>query len=193
MSRELLIEQILPQYRAWIRKVASGLLSPTHEALDDLCQEASIAMWRAVGSFDPDASPADFWLKRCAVNRMLTVLERGHWTGQPKRHNGGHGGSRPDRPVLSLQRLAADVDMPFDVEDVLAGYAVQDAVWAYHHGDLVDVLSRLTERERRYVLARFWGGLTGPELDALLATTSTNVWRTARPKLATALHHLILH
>lgn len=43
MSRELLIEQLLPDYRAWLRKVASGLLSPSHEALDDLVQEG---YWR---------------------------------------------------------------------------------------------------------------------------------------------------
>lgn len=190
--RDLLIEQLVPDYRAWLRKVASGMLGVGHEAVDDLVQEGHIAMWRAVGSFDPDASPADYWLKRSATQRMLTVVSRhGAWTGRPGRYDGGHGGNQPEQPVMSVDGLSSKLGVPFDVEDILAAHAVDEAVWAYHEGDIAHALASLTDRERRYVLARFWQGMTGPETDALFSVHSANIWKTAKPKLRESLAHLL--
>jgi RNA polymerase sigma factor (sigma-70 family) len=190
VSRELLIEQVLPDYRGWLRKVAGGMLGPHHEALDDLVQEGAIAMWRAIGTLDPDRSTTDFWLKTSALNRMKTVVQRNHWTGQPKRTNGGHGGSKPEQPLLSLNALSADVEPDYDPEDVSASYALTDAEWAYHEGEIGAALQRLTQRERDYVLRRFWAGWVGPQLDEHFETTSNNIWRKAKPELAAELAHL---
>ncbi len=190
--RHLLIEQVIPQYRAWLTKVATGFLSPTHESLDDLIQEGYIAMWRACGSFDPDSGPADYWLKRSATRRMLTVLQRNHWTGQDQRFNGGHGGSQPEQPVLSFDVLSAALDNPFDVEDVLVTLRLDDAAWAYHEGEIMAALASLTERERRYVVARFWGDLTNPQLVPVMDMPNpANLWKTAKPKLREKLAHLV--
>lgn len=192
MTRNLIIEQVIPEYRSWLRKVAAGMLSPDHEALDDLVQEGYIAMWRACASYDEDGSPADFWLKSHAHMRMMTCVSRNHWTGQPKRHNGGHGGSQPDKPVLSFDVLNAAVDADYDPADVSAAVALEQAVWGYHQGELLQALSALTEREREYVVRRFWGEAQQAELDRFFGCHSPNIWRTARPKLARALERLVL-
>lgn len=181
------IEQVLPLYRGWLRKVASGLLSPGHEALDDLIQEGACAIWRACRTYDPAVAPLDYWLKRSASQRMLRVVARRDWTGHAKRNPGG----RPDRPETSLDGLGPEMGIALEVEDVSSAQVLDKALWAYHAGEIARAVDTLTDRERRYVRARFWGGLTGPETDALLHTTSANIWRTARPKLHAQLGHLV--
>lgn len=190
--RTLLIEQVLPDYRAWLRKVASGILGPTHEALDDLVQEGYIAMWRAVETFDPDQAPADFWIKRSAHQRMLLVVRRHmSWTGLPdRRTDGGHGGNVPDRPVLSFAALN-EHQIDYDPQDIMAGDAIEKAALGYHDGEILWALNQLAPREREYVVRRFWQGLTGPELDAVFHVHSPNIWKKARPILREALAHLV--
>lgn len=164
-----------------------------NEAYDDLVQEGYIAMWRAVESFNPDAGPADYWLKSSASRRMLTVVCRNHYTGQTRRENGGHGGSQPQHRVLSFDELATTIGLEvdaFEVEDVLAARALDDVELSYHHGEIARALGQLTIRERAYVVRRFYFGWIGPQLDLYFDTHAANIWKTARPKLAKQLAYL---
>lgn len=191
VDRNQLIASIVPDYTGWLRKLATGMLSPGHEALDDLVQEGFIAMWRAVLSLDLDAAPADYWLKRSAHQRMLTVVARGmKWTGSPDRRNGGHesviGAPRP----LSLSEASSHPDLDFEPEDVSIAAAFEQALWAYHEGEMAQLLAGLDARTRDYLVKRFWHGWLESELDGHFQVTSRNIWRKAKPQLKEILAHL---
>lgn len=192
VDRNQLIAAIIPGYTGWLRTVAHGILGTQYEALDDLVQEGFIAMWRAVETLDPERSPADYWLKRAARQRMVTVVQHDmRWTGLPDRRNGGHervvGRNRP----ISLTEIIDRHDDWFSPIDRAAEYALEGALWAYHDGDLARALDGLSVREREYVFRRFWQDWQGPQLDAHFQTTSNNIWRSAKPKLREALVNLV--
>lgn len=194
-------DQLIRTYRTWLRGTAAGLLrSYGHELLDDFVQEGYIAMWRALPKYRATGGvPLDFYLKQAARYRMLDIIANRPLTGQPSRRNGGHGSSirPPDgERVLSLAEITSkDVTgeiFTFDaVEDLSAADALQRVLEAYHAGEIADALCSLTERERVYVLARFWCGFQGPETDKLFGTHSANIWKTAKPKLRARLEHLV--
>lgn len=86
--------------------------------------------------------------------------------------------------TVSLDSMA---DAGWDLEgpDHLDGIAV-----AYHAGEICEALEVLTPAQRKYVVARFWGGMTPTELRALFGYDPSSLWRDAKPRLQTQLAYL---
>jgi RNA polymerase sigma factor (sigma-70 family) len=162
-------DDILRDYLPWLRVVAGNLIGFENPDVQDLVQEGYIAMWKAIKSFTPDKGKLDWWLKFKAANRMKTLAIR-----------------RP-LPDDELQDWSLDIAAP----DLLDQIDI-----AYHHGEIAAAIDRLTPQQKRYVIARFWLGLSGNEMQQLGVFTydPSALWNSkrngARWKLQEDLAHL---
>ncbi len=142
-------DELLRDYLPWLRVVAANLVGRDDPDVQDLVQEGYIAMWKALKTFVPGKGELDYWLKFKAVNRMRTLVIRSY--------------DHPEREPVYL-------DQPRNEEggtiaDLLEGPDLLDQIdIAYHHGEIAAAIDRLTPAQRRYVIARFWLGLTGNEM-----------------------------
>ncbi len=60
----------------------------------------------------------------------------------------------------------------------------------YHAGEIYDALDCLTAAQRKYVMARFWGGMNPVELKELFGYDPHSLWKAAKPKLEKRLEYL---
>lgn len=163
--------ELLEHYRPWLRVVARRALGG-RPGVDDLAQEMWIALWRGMARMDGSA-PADWWLKRQAVLRMNQCLRDWHDPVKARQHE-----------------WTSDVTTAVDLPTELGGIEL-----AYHEGEILAAINRLSPREREYVYLRFWAH-TGGRFNPLLtehfgdSRTAFEVWRSVRPKLAAELAHL---
>lgn len=182
MDANQVVADVLPSYRRWLHREAYRVAGPDDDRHhDDLVQEGYVAMWRAAQRYDPARGALPAFLTRAASQRMRHVAARGYRTWTGREPNRGHPAGNPE--VLGVDEL--DV-----VADVRAVDALADVEWAYHAGDLAAALDGLTERQRRYVLLRFWHGWTPTELDAEFNGNHRYYWRRIKPYLARELRHL---
>ncbi|MFD1278078.1 sigma-70 family RNA polymerase sigma factor [Streptomyces kaempferi] len=152
------IDEALADYDAWLHRRVHQMLPATDHRHDDLVQEGRIAMWEAHSRHDPAKGSLPAWLTRHANWHMQEVLaRRGKWTGSPSRRDGRH--EVRDVPTVSLDALLFPPDG--GVGDEKAAGVVPDiadsAMTAYHRVQVLDALSALTEKQRQYVVLRFWG------------------------------------
>lgn len=162
--------EILEHYRPWLRKVAAGMTTPARA--EELAQEGWIALWRAHRDYDGSA-PLDWWLKRKAHGRMLMLVGR-DWQTVKATQDIAAGHPTAEEPAV-WGRLAVDLG---SIE------------FAYHAGEILDAINRLTPREREYVFLRFWCGWRQPQMVAHFGYEPNGLWRTSRMKLRGGLAHL---
>lgn len=173
------IEQILEANQGWLQKTARGIIGrSTDSDEEDLIQEGRITMWRALVSYDPAKSPnRDAWIKFRARNAMLKIVMRPRWQERPNPHD----------PETWYDRYDLPNSLNLNIESLML---------AYHDDEIVQAIARLSPGQRKYVLARFWSGLTDSEMiEAGLFTYDAHaMWTSARngarQKLAMALSHL---
>lgn len=175
-SSDTVSEELLKSYRPWLRKVASGMV--TGPAVEDLAQEGWIALWRAWLVWRKEGeggAPLDWWLKKKAHGRMLTLVTR-DWQTQKAQAWGIPAGAATvtDEPSVWDELL---VDLP-EVE------------LAYHHGEIAEALDELTARQREYVVLRFWHGYRGAEMKQHFGYEPSALWRDAKKALISSLRHL---
>lgn len=93
----------------------------------------------------------------------------------------------PDPGTVSLTAMLdeSDFDLP------TAGDALDALIAGYHDGRIAEALDELTPNQRRYVVARFWGGLATSELREMFGYDPAAVWRTAKERLRPLLADLI--
>lgn len=224
--------QVLQQYTGWLHTVARNM---TTSALhDDLVQEGYIAMWRALGTYNPDKGALDYWLKSSATNRMRKVIcgDTMTTTSEPK----SRVGTVHERGNATRERIRAYVQENPDASGAVVAEAVgisqgtlsyhrskmdtvrtaealtkktvsieamHEAGWdlegpghldgievAYHAGEICAALDVLTPAQRKYVVARFWGGQSPSELRDLFGYDPASLWRTAKPRLQDKLCNL---
>lgn len=150
----------------------------------DLLNEARITIWEVLNR-RPDAPPA--YIHAATRQRLTEVATRGVWFGME-----GHRGKAID-PIRRKDRDSFD-DPDFAIEATSPD--VFDAVeWGYHEGEILQAIRALPERYQRYVVLRFWGGLTPAELAPVMGVKSTNLARmwtdSIKPVLAEHLAHLV--
>jgi len=165
---------VLASYRLWLLKMATVLLPGRRCDWHDLAQEGHIAMWRALRTYDPSRGALASWLTTAARMRMTDVVRRGVYTGMP------HHRGRPrhvDIPTAELE--------PAGVSTLIEGVEL-----AYHRGEILDALGRLSPQQREYVLLRFWGGATYGELVTRFGFNPGAIWHVARGRLRKQLAHL---
>lgn len=184
---DLTLEEVIPHYERWAHKLANdmqGVNSPDH---DDLVQEARIAIWHALKKYDDTQGALPTYVTRAARWRMNDAHQRQHWTGQPTKQ-----GSK------TSDRFRVDASLDWFMEEGITGLLeavdLLDGVeLAYHHGQIAEAINSLPDLQRRYVVLRFWGGLTGAEINARLDPPASleAQWRNSmRAKLRDHLLHL---
>lgn len=183
--------QLLQGYRGWLYTVANHLGGD----VDDLVQEGYIAMWRALGTYDPAKGALPTWLTGAARMRMNDVA-RGH--GRPTGHVGivASPGSRRDsrdaRPAATgtahLDALAPGALA--EVENRVAVWLEDGLALAYHRGQIARALSALTEEQKTYVVLRFWHQMSETEIKPHVQGNVVHLWRGARQTLRDHLQHL---
>jgi RNA polymerase sigma factor (sigma-70 family) len=188
------VDETIDDYEAWLHHRAHQMLPPTDHRHDDLVQEGRIAIWQAYDRYEPGKGALPSWLTRHATWHMTETLSRRRWTGSPDRRAGRH--VVQDAPTTSLEQLLAPGD-DHPGDETAAGVTpdIADmAMEAYHRGDIHQALAELTDAQRRYVLLRFWGDASGPQLRDEFGYDPKGLWKTARGgaqlKLARALAHL---
>jgi RNA polymerase sigma factor (sigma-70 family) len=166
-------EETLREYIGWLRKTAGNMIGFGDPGLDDLVQEGYIAMWRALKNFDRSKGSLPSWLTAKAHWRMLEVVQR--------------------------TKRTIEVTLDEAPEDQLAAPDLLDAIdIAYHDGEIAQAVSELTTQQRRYVIARFWLGLSGKEMVELgvFSYDPSALWTSrkngARWKLQNSLQHLMI-
>lgn len=176
----LLEDEILVSYRGWILKVASHMSSDAGE-VEDLAQEAWVAMWRALKTYRAERGSLPSWLTQAALWRMREVVVSKSWTGRPARHQGR-------TPVKGIAEYPTELEV---LESALSGQEMLESVeLAYHHGEISDVIAALPSAQRRYVRLRFWQGARKPELTAAYGYDPSALWRRAKPVLQEKLEYL---
>lgn len=163
-------DDILREYLGWLRKTAGNMIGFGDPSLDDLVQEGYIAMWRALKNFDRSKGSLPAWLTAKAHWRMLEVVQR---------------------------RRSIDVTLDdVDEDDLAAPDLIERIEIAYHDGEIARAISELSSQQRRYVIARFWLGLSGKEMVELgvFGYDPSALWTSrkngARWKLQETLRHL---
>lgn len=150
---------------------------------EDLINEGRIALWE-VSQKRPDAPPA--YYHAASGMRIKEVATRGLFFGQ----KGTQG--RAKDPLRRRERDS--LDDPDFYEVVVAAEVLEAVLLAYHDGEILQAISGLPARQREYVILRFWGGLTNPEIAArqgLSTQTMERTWRESiRPALTEKLGHL---
>lgn len=155
--------EFLLAWRPLLRSMASRMTTRDH--VDELSQEGWIAVWRAsrIRADEP-------WCMTAAKNRMIDVLRERH----------------------QLTRGFDKTDLVGDDLTELCGAATElsGIELAYHRGEILAALDRLSPREREYVELRFWGGWVKAELVEHFGYLPSATWQRARTKLAAELAHL---
>jgi len=174
-------EVIISNERLLMKRAAERINSP--QDWDDILQEGRIVQWQVL-SKRPESAPS--YVSAAMAYRVTNAATQRSWFGSEAKH--GH-------PIDPIRRTDRDsFDNP-DFHDVAtASDTIDKIIFAYHHGEIAEALSALTQRQREYVYYRFWEGLSTPEIAAKQERTSKAVdseWRnTTRPKLLKKLEHL---
>lgn len=172
--------------RAIQRMAAMMAAEQAPSQAEDAAQEALIAAWQALAAGKaPGLVRAD--MRRAAIN-----VDRGRSMTGSRRPPGANGVDTHQRygtPLVATTEDGEEYLVADDPADLLEGVEM-----AYHRGELADALSSLTPRDREYVAARFWRGMSDPEIAKELGVSRTALqsrWsRTIRPTLAERLAHL---
>jgi RNA polymerase sigma factor (sigma-70 family) len=186
-------EERVERFRKWAYKVAYGFVNAEIEResargdsarhdVDDLAQEAMIAIWDA-GTKKRDAV-ATYYAH--AGRRAMVDALRG-------RAATGSGGGQHYRPRTTSADAIAEAEP--DVWDALAASdALAGIEMAYHEGEIMQALAALKPQYREYVVRRFWGGQRDVDIASEMGTTNKavgNWWaRAIAPTLRTRLAHL---
>lgn len=177
--------ELLEHYRPWLRKVAAGMTTPS--MVEDLAQEGWIALWLAYGKADERRAPTDWWLKKKAHGRMITLVSRDWRTLKSRTWGIPAGQARPSTDE-ELSTVGASV---WDSEQLLDGADLIDgAEWAYHHGEIARALDELTPAQRKYVVLRFWHGYGTWDMVDEYGYDPRGIWAGARKALISSLAHL---
>lgn len=189
-SLEDYITEVIDSNERLLRLKAAERLrgNPTSRDIwDDVLQEGRLVQMTVLRK-RPEASPQ--YVHASMSHRMTEVISRGAWTGSEARR--GHPVDPLRRPA---ERDSVD-DETLHLDEILDGASwVDEVINAYHHGEIAQVLSALTFTQRQHVFARFWLGMTEPEIAVLQGTSVSSVSRhwtqDIRPQLLQQLGHLI--
>ena len=161
-------KQALERWRPYVHALARELLFENESAfLEDLAQEGWIAIWKELRN---NRTPE--YLKQCARHRMWGVLRD---VRAKKRDH------RRSMPVGSSKEIDIIGALTVDLGDVEI---------AYHQGELVEAINRLTPRQRDYVILRFWCGYSYPQLTEYFGYDPSEIWRSSKLQLRRKLAHL---
>lgn len=159
----------------------------SNDTWDDILQEGRIVQWQVLAKRPSSTRP---YVSAAMSHRISEVLSRGTWTGLERTHGKPRD---PLRRPMSERSSVDDETLQLDLV-VDAGDWVEHALLGYHQGQIMRALDELTFTQKEYVVLRFWGGWTNPEIAARRGLTAGEVerqWRTnIKPALVAQLGHL---
>lgn len=178
---ELTIEELIASKQYLARSMARSATASNKQHEDDAVQEALIAVWQM---HQQNPHLTNEYTNGIMRRRVISVARGDKLTGQESRQ--GH-----------ASRTATLV--PLDTDDgyinlLTAADLLHNVELAYHRGEIQAALLRLSDRERTYVVLRFWHGYTPAEIMAhtdLKRATMDVYWARAKTKLRAALPHLV--
>lgn len=191
-------ETVLPHFRGWLFTVVRSYYPTDFAMQNDLAQEGYIAMWKALGKFDPSKA-ADYqgalvlWVTKAAKLRMSDVVRRQTWTGTPSKR-----GHTRELPGVPLDALSGGGEL--DTHDsqwlnrLLGSAALGESVYlAYHQGEIYEALNGLDLEDRSLIYQMFWEGKGVSEIGKSFGITEGAVrhrWKKAQETLRPQLKHL---
>jgi DNA-directed RNA polymerase specialized sigma24 family protein len=156
---------------------------PNPNDWEDLLNEARITIWEVLAK-RPDAPHA--YLHASTAMRLTEVITRGKWYGQPSQRG------KPSDPIRRKDRDSFD-DPDFAVE-ATAPDVLDRVLMGYHEGEILEAIRSLPHKHQRYIILRFWGGLSHAEIAPELGVGKgylSDLWvGSIRPVLAERLAHL---
>jgi len=169
-----------------------------HADVDDLKQEARIAIWREAVKHPGDPLHG---LAPVVIRRAVTAAAvHQRWTGNVEDRKGGKAKDPLRRPHGSLDLEVGNDDEGAEVTTfadtlvLVANDVLEAVVLAYHYGEIWQAIAELPADHKEYVYMKFWLGLSEREIGAKTGRTAANVNRTwlqvIRPRLQRSLAHL---
>lgn len=163
-------------YERWLYREALSLLgSSNRENWDDVINEGRVAMWKVEQQGHGDHAG---FMTLAARNRMRDVA----WNN--RRHLGSASTSTkgvPNMPTCpsldSLDSSTREVVMGPSIRDI-----AEEAMLAYHHGQMAQCIARLSPSEQNAVRMFL--------ADQKMSSAERSAWSSARRKLAEWLEHL---
>lgn len=146
------IDAILARYEPWVRWKAKQF---PKFPLEDLVQEALIAMWKELKKYDASKGiPLDYIMKRRCSWRMMDIASGKPWTSdQPYYRHAG------------LKFNTSSLEDTFNgIEDYAAEAAFNEVDFAVHREDIAKALGDLTDRQREYAVVRLMYGFKQSEI-----------------------------
>ena len=159
---------------------------------DDAIQEARIEVWQLhqQGKIPKDGRSVTGWVATVIRRTITSSVQRQLWTSSEPRKPHGH----PADPLRTPAAERGSLDDPDLLFDAPSPETLQTVELAYHYGEIVAAINSLPANQREYVVARFWGGMTGAEIAARqgrpLGTVDREWVTKIRPALSLALQHL---
>jgi RNA polymerase sigma factor (sigma-70 family) len=172
--------EITPRLRRFIEIIAAERTHSNPDLFDECVQEGMIAAWQAM-TLHPGKD--DVYYRAAAKNGVMAPL-RGRSSFGHESQRGTRDAASDAQPIWGTNEAGEDVLLIEPaVEAPYAALEVQDVVR--------DAVAHLDDDDRVIVFARFWEGMTYPEVADLVGTRSNRLqWRwshTIRPALRDAL------
>jgi RNA polymerase sigma factor (sigma-70 family) len=165
--------KLLQSFRPWLRTVAKNMTRSNSDRCEELAAEGWVAIWLAVNHHsDRNFDITSPFLKTVALNKMRSIT-RG-WTAQCRDIN---------NRVLVVEDTSPSVWDGLFIE-------LGDIELAYHHGEIRNAIEHLSPGERKYVLLKYWGGLTDTEMIQHFGYRPKTIGTSAHKKLKKELAHL---
>lgn len=175
-------QALLEGQRAWLYVVARNLSKHKPERIEDLCQEGWVAAWRAMSTYDMERGASLRWyMRKKAKLRMLEVIMSNEaWLGREQRVRG----------TGKQQDDAIDPHLETYMDAMSVGDNIDALLLAYHEGEILAALERLTPKQREYVYRRFWLNEAVNDIKRAMSTNTSTMWANAKKTLERELAHL---
>lgn len=160
--------ELLTRLRPRLKRMAATLTRYSDFA-DELAQEGWVEIWREVTA---KGLMPDGILMNCARSKMHDII----------RYNTQQ--CRDIRVTVPISALAWE-DGNGDMDDLFGGIEVDltEVEAEYHDGRILDAVNKLPQKQRDYVIRRFWYGWTKAPLEVYFDMNPNNIWRYARKNL----------
>lgn len=155
--------EMLKQWKPWLLKVAWGMCRQFPDRTEEVAQEGWIAIWRVTKTHTPN----DGLFKTAALNKMRNAVR--DYTS----------------PVRDVRRTDL-TDFPED----LISIDLTEIEAAYHYGEISSAINALPQRQREYVVLKYWLGWTEVEMIEHFGYRPKTLGVIARSTLAKELAHL---
>ncbi len=147
-------EQLEADWRALLYKHANQLLQWEKSFIEDVVQEGRITLWKTWAELPADDPHR---AHKALAHAKLRMKEVAYRSGSRQTGNESETKVYEPKKKVSVEHEGETVEEWFGGVDALDGVEI-----AYHRGEILQAVDALTEKQRKYVYARFWYGIDMP-------------------------------